>query len=118
MTDPRLALAARMGILPGYHDLSGHWRETPVETAEAVPEKPQPLAPGRLFVQVDPWGNLSIDGRTVGRAPFDGELKPGMHTVTVTNNYFKGQHTFRVKVESGKRVARTIVLEQHLDRIE
>ena len=91
---------------------------TPVETAEAVPEKPQPLAPGRLFVQVDPWGNLSIDGRTVGRAPFDGELKPGMHTVTVTNNYFKGQHTFRVKVESGKRVARTIVLEQHLDRIE
>ncbi|RCW82466.1 4-alpha-glucanotransferase [Paracoccus lutimaris] len=36
MTDPRLALAARMGVLPGYHDLSGHWRETPVETAEAL----------------------------------------------------------------------------------
>ena len=36
MTDPRLALAARMGILPGYHDLSGHWRETPVETAAAL----------------------------------------------------------------------------------
>ena len=36
MTDPRLAVAARMGVLPGYHDLSGHWRETPVETAEAL----------------------------------------------------------------------------------
>ncbi len=91
---------------------------TPVETAEAAPDKPQPVAPGRLFVQVDPWGNLTIDGRSVGRAPFDGELKPGMHTVTVTNNFFKGQHTFRVKVESGKRAARTIVLEQYLERIE
>lgn len=36
MTDPRLALAARMGILPGYHDLGGNWRETSPETAAAL----------------------------------------------------------------------------------
>jgi len=36
MTDPRLALAERMGVLPGFHDLAGQWRATPVETAVAL----------------------------------------------------------------------------------
>ena len=36
MTDPRLALATRMGVLPGFRDLTGTWRETSVETAEAL----------------------------------------------------------------------------------
>ncbi|WP_199257536.1 4-alpha-glucanotransferase [Paracoccus binzhouensis] len=36
MTDPRLTLAGRMGVLPGFHDLAGQWRETSVETAVAL----------------------------------------------------------------------------------
>jgi len=94
--------------------------EKTVETDTAKPvEAPKaPTAPGRLFVQVDPWGNLSVDGRPVGRAPYDSEMKPGNHTVTVTNNFYKGSYTFKIRVESGKRAARTILLEQHLEKIE
>ncbi|KGJ03707.1 4-alpha-glucanotransferase [Paracoccus halophilus] len=31
-----LALATRMGVLPGFHDLTGQWRETSAETAAAL----------------------------------------------------------------------------------
>ncbi|MBN9046075.1 MAG: 4-alpha-glucanotransferase [Rhizobiales bacterium] len=34
--DPRLTLAAHMGVLPGFHDLTGIWRDTSVETAVAL----------------------------------------------------------------------------------
>jgi len=86
--------------------------------AKPVEEPKAPAGPGRLFVQVDPWGNLSVDGRPVGRAPYESEMKAGMHTVTVTNNFFKGSYTFKIKVESGKRAARTVLLEQHLEKVE
>ncbi len=86
--------------------------------AKAVDEPKAPAAPGRLFVQVDPWGNVAVDGRPVGRAPYEGEMKAGMHTVTVTNNFFKGSYTFKIRVESGKRAARTVLLEQHLEKVE
>lgn len=36
MVDPRLALATRMGVLPGFRDLTGAWRDTSAETAEAL----------------------------------------------------------------------------------
>lgn len=83
-----------------------------------IPKARAPVGSGRLFVQVDPWGNVAIDGRPRGRAPFDGELPSGVHSVTVTNTYFKGAHTFRVKVEAGKRSARTVILDEHLERIK
>lgn len=36
MTDARLRLAERMGVLPGFHDLTGQWRDTSVESAVAL----------------------------------------------------------------------------------
>ncbi len=91
---------------------------TAAEEPVATPKPVAPRAPGRVFIQVDPWGDVAIDGRAVGRAPFEGELKPGTHSVTVTNTFFKGSYSFRIKVESGKRIARTIVLEKHLEKVD
>jgi hypothetical protein len=94
----------------------------PADADRALAAKIEPqkikTAPGQLFVQVDPWGNVAIDGRPKGRAPFEGELRAGVHTVTVTNSFFKGSYSFRIKVEPGKRTARTVVLEDHLDKVE
>ncbi len=103
MTDPRLALAARMGILPGYHDLSGHWRETPVETAEALVAAMGVASPdeaearlARLPREViceagcrpdldmwdTPWEMLCDDGtRLEGQGPLP-ELPLGIHRLS------------------------------------
>ncbi|WP_258869702.1 hypothetical protein [Paracoccus thiocyanatus] len=36
MTDARLILAERLGVSRGFRDHAGQWRETSVETAEAL----------------------------------------------------------------------------------
>ena len=102
-TDPRLALAARMGILPGYHDLSGHWRETAPDSAEALvaamgvasadeaearlaalPRDVIFEAGGRpdLDLWDTPWQLICDDGRQLeGQGPLL-ELPLGIHRLT------------------------------------
>jgi 4-alpha-glucanotransferase len=102
-TDPRLALAARMGILPGYHDLSGHWRETAPDSAEALvaamgvasadeaearlaalPRDVIFEAGGRpdLDLWDTPWQLICDDGRQLeGQGPLP-ELPLGIHRLT------------------------------------
>ncbi|WP_062560420.1 4-alpha-glucanotransferase [Paracoccus aminovorans] len=55
MTDARLQLAARMGVLPGFHDLTGQWRETSVESAVAL------LAAMGLSVPGEPEAQAALD---------------------------------------------------------
>ncbi|WP_323717100.1 4-alpha-glucanotransferase [Paracoccus aminovorans] len=55
MTDARLRLAERMGVLPGFHDLSGQWRATSVDSAEAL------LAAMGLAVPSEPEAQAALD---------------------------------------------------------
>lgn len=100
MTDPRLAHAARMGVLPGYRDLTGTWRETSTETAAAllaamgiVPDTPVDEVEAGLPIDVicevgcapdldfwdTPWQLTLEDGREVeGQGPLPA-LPLGIH---------------------------------------
>ncbi|WP_374327035.1 4-alpha-glucanotransferase [Paracoccus pantotrophus] len=64
MADPRLTLAGRMGVLPGFHDLAGQWRETSVETAVAL------LAAMGLAVPTAAEAQAALDDHAV-RLPQD-----------------------------------------------
>lgn len=55
MTDARLQLATRMGVLPGFHDLAGAWRETSVDSAVAL------LAAMGLAVPSQPEAQAALD---------------------------------------------------------
>lgn len=55
MTDARLQLATRMGVLPGFHDLGGAWRETSVDSAVAL------LAAMGLAVPSEPEAQAALD---------------------------------------------------------
>lgn len=52
---------------------------TPAVTPAATVVVPE--AKGSLKVNAVPWSELSVDGRPVGRTPWQGELPPGPHTV-------------------------------------
>jgi serine/threonine protein kinase len=75
----------------------------PDELALAAPaaiEAPQPLARGRLVIYAEPWGNVWIDGKQVGRSPFRERLKPGLYKVQVGDTY--PEEPQRIRVSSGK----------------
>ena len=106
MTDARLILAEAMGVLPGFHDTTGAWRQTGVESAVALlaamgiaaPTAPEAQAlldsPGAhppaeaiceagrapdLDFGETPWRRTSEDGRQAeGRGPLP-ELPLGIH---------------------------------------
>ena len=48
---------------------------------------------GRLYIAVSPWGEVEVDGRSVGSAPplTFVDLPAGHHTVTVRNTDFAPQ---------------------------
>jgi hypothetical protein len=73
----------------------------PEELALAPPaEVPPPLSRGRLVVYAEPWGNVWINGKQVGRSPFRERLKPGLYTVQVGDTY--PEEPQRIRVSSGK----------------
>jgi len=47
-------------------------------------------ATGTLRIAVSPWGNVEVDGRSVGTAPPLNELTlpEGRHTITIRNDEF------------------------------
>lgn len=58
----------------------------PPETPTAAPDPPAADAPGRLVVQVRPWGTITVNGRVYARntdLPATLELPPGTHRVRV-----------------------------------
>jgi serine/threonine protein kinase len=73
----------------------------PEELALAEPDEvPLPLSRGRLVVYAEPWGNVWINGKQVGRSPFRERLKPGLYTVQVGDTY--PEEPQRIRVSSGK----------------
>ena len=79
-----------------------------IETAPKVADKPAaPLPTGTLRLAVSPWGQVEIDGRSVGTTPplTQIQLPVGTHTVTIRNGDLPPFTTaVTVQEETGARV--------------
>jgi serine/threonine-protein kinase len=84
----------------------------PIQAGPAQTPGPAARAPGRLFVNSRPWGQLFIDGELIGNTPQpDLSLRPGTHVIRVERD---GYVPFEreVRIVSGEVVRITdIVLE-------
>jgi Protein kinase domain/PEGA domain len=58
--------------------------------------------PGQLHVVVDPWANLSVDGKSYGQTPLKVSLPPGSHRVVLRNTELGRVETITVKIKSGE----------------
>jgi hypothetical protein len=67
---------------------------------QAAPAQPLPPAPeqhhSQLVVSVDPMATILVDGTTVAKGRFDGQVAPGMHEVRVTE---PGREPYTAQVE-------------------
>ena len=63
------------------------------------------VATGTVRIAVSPWGNVEVDGRSVGTAPPLNELNlpEGRHTVVIRNDEFP-PFTATINVVSGQPV--------------
>jgi serine/threonine protein kinase len=73
---------------------------TPDPVARKSEPRTPPREPGRLQVNVLPWAEVSVDGRSLGRVPVDVELAPGRHRVQLSNPQL-GERTLEVEVPAG-----------------
>ena len=64
-----------------------------------------PVVPGVVHIAISPWGQVEVDGATVGTTPPLSrlELSPGAHTITVRNEDFP-PYTQRVQVDPERPV--------------
>jgi serine/threonine protein kinase len=72
----------------------------PVSVAAVQDEGSEQLARGRVVIYAEPWGNVWLNGKQVGRSPFRERLKPGLYTVQVGDTYPEAPK--RIRVSSGK----------------
>jgi serine/threonine-protein kinase len=71
------------------------------------PRAPAAVAPGRLFINSIPWGQLSIDGQLVGNTPLIGlEIIPGTRRLRVTRDGFR-PFELEIQVAPGQEVRLT-----------
>ena len=80
---------------------------------EAPPTRAvRPPAPGALFVNTDPWGQLYIDGTLIGNTP-KGNLRigPGTHTIRVVRFGFE-PYERTIRVAPGQEIRMTNIVLQ------
>jgi hypothetical protein len=72
----------------------------------------RPLAPGALYVNATPWGQLYIDGRLIGNTP-KGNLRidPGTHTIRVVRFGFE-PYERTIRVAPGQEIRMTDIVLQ------
>jgi serine/threonine protein kinase len=70
-------------------------REAPVRPPEAAVER------GSLHVTVIPWGDVRVDGQSVGRSPVTVPLVPGAHRVQIESE--SGSVVREVRIAPGRR---------------
>jgi hypothetical protein len=82
--------------------------------ATTEPESRRRAAPtGFLSLSSEPWAQITIDGRPIGRstpAPSI-ELPAGVHTVELINPVLKLRRRLSVKILANRSVTRRVVLE-------
>jgi hypothetical protein len=80
----------------------GNGRPRPTATVTEEPVDAN-AGPGSLVVVVNPWGNVSVGGRSYGMTPLPPiSLPPGTHMVSVTNPELGASRSASVKIVGGK----------------
>ncbi len=107
-SEPPLARGVSIpDVLPGSEVAAGRSpvespRERPTRTTPPPSSRSEPpTADGTVHVTVIPWGDVSIDGRSLGRSPVTATLRPGSHRVEVRSE--SGTELRQVRVASGAR---------------
>jgi serine/threonine-protein kinase len=80
------------------HDAATDDSEPPTARPRDPPRAP--ATPGRLQVNVLPWAEVTVDGRSLGRVPVDVELPPGHHRVRLYNPQI-GDRTVVIELRAG-----------------
>jgi serine/threonine protein kinase len=88
-------------IAPAIPGPTGRLR--PPEPTPTASASVDPATPGTLQVIVVPWGDVSVDGKSVGTTPLPAiPLAPGTHTVTVKNAELGASRSLPVTVKPGQ----------------
>ena len=74
----------------------------PAPIVAAAPPATAPAGPGQMQVVVKPWGEVHVDGRSVGTTPFDRLTLPaGIHTVTIRHPSYEAWEG-RITIRAGQ----------------
>ena len=73
----------------------------PPTPSETPTEQPARVAKGWVYVVVQPWGEVWIDGKPWGRAPVKARLSKGRHVIEAGRKL--PSHPRVVEVEAGTR---------------
>jgi eukaryotic-like serine/threonine-protein kinase len=82
--------------------------QSPTSTAKPISTRAQSTAPrrrGRLVVRVDPWAEVTVDGRARGTTALVLSLDEGDHTVVLTNAELGRRERVPVKILPDHEVA-------------
>ncbi len=104
-----VAAAAALIALPRFGTPEPATHAAPPLVAQPVVEDEPAFVPppGRLWVSVEPWGFLSIDGTSVGRTPaIDVPIAAGPHRLRIERDGYL-PYEEDVKVEPGQELRRT-----------
>ncbi len=73
-----------------------------------------PAAPGRLFINSTPWGQVYVDGELIGNTPrADVRVAPGAHRLRVVRDGFQ-PYDLPIRVASGQELRITDIVLQEL----
>jgi predicted Ser/Thr protein kinase len=119
--DPRPAPGPLAGASPALPDVGGLAETAPARSdsdtagqVEAAPVKAPAAAhrkKGRLILRINPWAEVSVDGRRVGTTPLAPiELRDGNHLLAVENPELGVRRTLTFVVQRGRDVTLRINL--------
>ncbi len=78
-------------------------KNSPPPPPPPAPTVEESTEPGTLVVSVVPWGDVSVDGRSVGTTPLAPiSLPPGPHSVSVRNSELGASRSSSVTIKPGK----------------
>ena len=90
-------------------------RTPPVRRASPAPARVASLpAPGRLFINATPWGQVYVDGELIGNTPrVDVPVPPGPHQLRVVRDGFQ-PYEMAIRVTPGQELRITDIVLQEI----
>ena len=79
-------------------------QSTKAETSKGEERAPKRRGRGKLFVVVQPWGNVWVDGVWMGRAPVEARVTKGRHVVEAGRDLPSAKRIVRIDAGTRKEV--------------